>query len=264
MTTKSRLPAIPMPPPKLIIVMITVAILIALIILAIRLGVIGSDVEATITDPVQYVESIKSGELVAAVASTSASSPDLTKPVETASENNEIHGIAETTTGLLEGIGSAIPEYIATQQNLSTKVDNAEASIVDFNKSLDFYHSKLEFIQNEQNSTATNHGVAIKDLSIEIRKIKSLVTALENRISGGSKASKPVATNSKLIPKVVPPFKLLQIAKWNGDSIATVTHQGQSTILKTNHVLAGWIAKGITTHCLLLTEGKHEANLCIE
>ncbi len=261
MNTKSKLPAIPRTPVKLVIMLIIATALIVAAILAIRLGVIGgSNVEATITDRVQDVESIKSGKVVAAITSTN---PEPIKSVETVSEKKEIQGIVVATTGLMKSVGSAIPEYIEKQQTLSTKVNDAENSIASFIKSLDFYHSKLEFIQDEQKSTKTSQEALINKLSTDIETVKSLVAALERRIVAGSKASTPVATNSSHKPKVVPPIKLVQIAKWNGVSVATVRHQGQSISLKANQIFAGWTVKKISTHCLLLAEGKHEANLCI-
>jgi len=259
MTDQPNLPTLSRPSKKVMIIMACVFLIIVALVFALRLGMIGvNDVKATITDPLQFVAALEAGTETETI--TNSGVPDSTGSVTT-QDNADIETTDDSASGLMDSFKSAIPEYLSLQQALSSRVDETEASLNGFQKSLDFYHSKLEFIQSEQTHQSTEVEVTISQLTAEVEKFKTIVAGLERQLSRQSNHA--IQKSTQKSSQMAPPFMLLQITRWNGVLVANVLWQGQSIALNVDQVLDGWKAEGITINCLHLLAGQSKSKLCL-
>lgn len=244
MPTESSLPNIALSPKKIIVFVVLFALFIIASALVIKFAVIGNSVEATITDPVQYAESIEAAN---------ALSEDLN-----AISTDELGTTKET----IDTPQIAQPDYEA----LSALLGDTQIHIDKIDDALEFVQSKLDFIQSEQKHVLSVKDQQITDLNLELADLKKLVEQIQSSLSK-PKSIKKTASKPKVLPRAIkskPSFSLASIKKWDGISVATVNYQTSLIPLRLTQQLDDWIAKSITANCLVIVKGKSESRLCLQ
>ncbi len=244
MPTESSFPNTALFPKKRIVLVVLIALFIIASALVIKFVVIGNSVEATITDPVQYAESIEAAN---------ALSVDLN--AISADESG-------TTKETIDTPQITQPDY----ETLSVSLGDTQIQIDEIDDSLEFVQSKLDFIQSEQKHVLSVKNQQITDLNLELGELKKLVEQIQSSLSK-PKSIKKTASKRKILPGAIkskPSFSLVSIKKWDGISVATVNYETSLIPLRLTQQLDDWIAKSITANCLVVVKGKSESRLCLQ
>jgi len=245
MSTESSLPNIPLSPRKIFVLVVLVAVFIIASALVIKFVLIGNSVEATtITDPVQYAESIDATNTLPKDQSGISAS--------------ELSVVKET----LDTLHKDQPDYAI----LSTLLGDAQNHLDKIDGSLEFTQSKMDFIQSDQKHMLSVKDQQITDLNLELADLKKTVEQIQSSLSK-PKAIKKTASKPKVRPGTIkskPSFSLASIKKWDGISVATVNYQASLISLRLKQQLDDWVAKSITANCLFVVKGKSESHLCLQ